>query len=101
MSSIESPRFKVKLKGKKAFTVQVQSADLIEWEFFQVKNGLPEMSAVSNIWSAYVTWSASKRDNKIESGMPWQAFRQEIERVEYLGADAVPPTIPTAEDGSS
>ena len=101
MSSIESPRFKVKLKGKKAFTVQVQSADLIEWEFYQVKERLPEMSAVSNIWSAYVTWSASKRDGKVDADMPLLVWRQEIERVEYLGSDEVPPTTPAAEASSS
>ena len=100
MSSIESPRFKVKLKGKKAYTVQVQSADLIEWEFYQVKERLPEMSAVSNIWSAFVTWSASKRDGKVDAGMPWLAYRQDIERVEYLGSDEVPPTTQAQEVNS-
>ena len=100
MSSIESPRFRVKLKGRKPYTVQVASADLIEFEFFQVKERLPEMSQISNIWSAYVTWSASKRDGKVDADMPWLVWRQEIERVEYLGSEEVPPTTQAQEVSS-
>ncbi len=102
---MENPKFRVTLNGKsgkalKPYDIQVASADLIQWDLYRHRHGLPDMQEVSNLWSARVCYTASQREGKIEDRMPWEAFSAQVLSIEFLQSEEVDPTQPDPVESS-
>ncbi len=97
---MESPEFKVQVKGVKPYQIKITTSDLIQWDQYRIKNKLPQMEECTAIWSARITYTASIREKKIEAGMPYSVFVDDVEKIEFVGSTDVDPTSPT-DEGSS
>ncbi len=97
---MEQPEFKVKVRDVKPYTIKVTTSDLIQWDEYRLSKKLPPMEEVTSIWSARIVYTASKREQKIDAGMPYQAFVQDVEKIEFVASNDVDPSQTEAEGTS-
>ncbi len=89
---MEQPQFKVRVRDVKPYTINITTSDLIQWDEYRLSKGLPPMEDCTSIWSSRIVYTASKREQKIEAGMPYQAFVQDVEQIEFVQSAEVDPT---------
>jgi hypothetical protein len=95
---MQDPKFVVRWDGKEE-AVLVQQSDITRWEMQRAINGWPQQEDAWNLWATFVTFNALRRAGKIDGGMPFDVFVDQVEKIQLEGVDQVDPTqqAPTAD----
>lgn len=90
---MQDPKFTVQWDGKTE-EVTVQQADITRWEMQRAVNNWPQQESAWNLWSTFVVFNSLRRNGKVDGGMPFDAFVDQVEKITLEGMDEVNPTQP-------
>lgn len=91
-SSLQMPRFTVQLVGKEPFVVVVPNGVQVQWELERNRKGYPDSSEAPTTWAAFVCWAAAKRAGQVESSMPFEAWIDTLDLLQFEEAVEAKPT---------
>lgn len=99
-ASLRMPRFTVKLATmSEPLDITVPNSAQVDWEIERSAKKYPDASDAPTLWSSFVSWSAAKRAGQIDPVMPYEAFRESLESIEFRTPDVADPTNPDQEEG--
>ena len=90
-TTVSMPVFKVKLAGKRQLTVKVPNGVQVQWELERVRKSLPVTGDAPTVWASWVCWAAAKRAGQVESDMPWEAWNDSLEMLQFSENEAANP----------
>jgi hypothetical protein len=89
---LRMPVFRFQLVGGGEQSVTVPNSVQVQWEMERVRSRYPTSSEAPTLWASWLTWATARRDGLVDTDMPFQAFLDQLQVVQFEEAVPVGPT---------